>query len=198
MAEPSVAYITFGVETNTLVGFTKRNGSTLASTGAVLSVQASVRCTGLSAAGVINNPRGTMKFESANGHGSTNTRIARFTTTVENSGTDWATYADSATLGGSVTFLQDGVYALEGAMGSGAGAIIAGASLDSNQLTTSIDSITNTHRLCSGRGDAANLPATFARTFPARAGQVVRIHTDGSTLSTSAYLTWFALTRVSN
>lgn len=51
-----------------------------------------------------------VRLNTANGYGSTNTRIRRFTNTVTNQGAD-ITYADSATLGATFTINTAGVYA---------------------------------------------------------------------------------------
>lgn len=52
-----------------------------------------------------------VRLNTANGYGSTNTKIRRFTNTVTNRGTD-ISYTDSATLGASFTINTAGVYAI--------------------------------------------------------------------------------------
>lgn len=52
-----------------------------------------------------------VRLNTANGYGSTNTKIRRFTNVVTNQGSD-ITYADSATLGASFTININGVYAV--------------------------------------------------------------------------------------
>ena len=52
-----------------------------------------------------------VRVNTANGYGSTNTRIRRWTNTVTNQGSD-ITYTDSATLGASFTVNTNGVYCI--------------------------------------------------------------------------------------
>src|SRR5574343_66244 len=52
-----------------------------------------------------------VRLNTANGYGSTNTKIRRFTNVVTNQGSD-ITYTDSATLGASFTINTAGVYAV--------------------------------------------------------------------------------------
>lgn len=73
--------------------------------------------------------------------GSTNTRIRLFTTTEISAGTA-ITYATSATDGGSFTINEDGWYGINYNQ-SNTLAAKAGISLNSTQLTTAINSLTN-------------------------------------------------------
>jgi hypothetical protein len=88
--------------------------------------------------------QGQVRLNGGNGYGSTNTCIRRFTTAEVNTGTA-ITYADSATNGATFTINSDGLYAISYADGPTADNI--GISLSSNQLTTSISTITAAHRL---------------------------------------------------
>lgn len=75
-----------------------------------------------------------------NGHGSTNNKVRRLSTTLLNAGTAH-TYADSATLGMSATINENGLY--QGFFGDNysGGLCNSGISKNSSQLTTSIQSI---------------------------------------------------------
>lgn len=75
-----------------------------------------------------------------NGHGSTNNKVRRLSTTLLNAGTA-QTYADSATLGMSATINENGLY--QGFFGDNysGGICNSGISKNSSQLTTSIQSI---------------------------------------------------------
>jgi len=59
----------------------------------------------------VSNFNSCVKVNTANGYGSTNTRIRRFTNVIINTGSD-ITYADSATLGGSFTINTTGIYSI--------------------------------------------------------------------------------------
>lgn len=91
-----------------VVGFIE---STQATAGTWATAPSTIQGNGGQA--LIRPSSGSMvRLNTANGYGSTNTRIRRFTTVVTNQGSD-ITYADSATLGGSFTINTSGVYALQ-------------------------------------------------------------------------------------
>ena len=120
-----------------------------------------------------------------NGHGSTNTRIRRWTTTLENTGTA-ITYADSATLGGSFTINEAGIYAITVVDSSFGAAIIHGISVNSNQLTTSIASITAAHRLVEAAASASDTTIPCSVVTKLAQGDVVRAHNNAFTSPTTA------------
>lgn len=119
-----------------------------------------------------------VRLNTANGYGSTNTRIRRFTNVVVNQGSD-ITYADSATLGGSFTINTSGVYALH-YNDQFTGNTEVGWSLNSTQLSTSILSITQADILCIDDSQNANNMGCASITVYLAAGSVVRCHTSGS------------------
>jgi len=119
-----------------------------------------------------------VRLNTANGYGSTNTRIRRFTNVVVNQGSD-ITYADSATLGGSFTINTSGVYALH-YNDQFTGNTEVGWSLNSTQLSTSILSITQADILCIDDSQSANNMGCASVTVYLAAGSVVRCHTSGS------------------
>ncbi len=138
-----------------------------------------------------------------NGYGSTNTKIRRFTTTLSTAGTA-LTYADSAANGGSVTVNEAGLYEITATDG-GAGSNTrygVGASINSNQLTTNVESITASHRVfystpynqSSGTGAVSGC----ARTMRCAVGDVIRMHNGGDTLpdSTTAAFTMLSVRKV--
>lgn len=118
--------------------------------------------------------------QEGNGHGSTNTRIRRFSTVVRNVGSA-ITYIDSATNGSSFIINQTGMYSMTYADYNSTGLVIIGISLNSTQLSTNIESINNINRLT---GTANSSPTTgggvshtvIKRLVP---GDVIRPHTNG-------------------
>lgn len=116
--------------------------------------------------------RSQIRYQGGNGMGSTNTAIRRFNTQVISQGTD-ITFADSATAGSTFTINTTGYYAIHYSDYNSAAVAIIGISVNSNQLTTSIASITNTHRYA----------------------QVVSVANGGSCCSVTAYLTAGAVVR---
>jgi hypothetical protein len=147
-------------------------------------------------------PRCMVVLSTPSGHGATNTKIRNFTVkvspiagTTENCFSN-VTYNDS-TNGSSVTFGEDGNYCIHYAGDfKVAGAASFGISVDSNQLTTGIFSI-STSNFLSAVTTTANQEseASWCQFF--RTGQVTRPHTAGSVDATQAY-TKFSVIKVTN
>ena len=140
-------------------------------------------------------PASMVRLSGGNGHGSTNTKIRRFTTTVQNVGSD-ITYADSATLGATFTINRAGVYTISYFDRSSAAAAIAGISKNSTQLTTSIDSITDADRLVSFNPQTTSAMSSCSVTVILAANDVIRAHTVGTLNSAAADSTAFIITQV--
>lgn len=71
----------------------------------------------------VTTAQSMVRLNTANGYGSTNNKIRRFTNVVTNQGAD-ITYADSATLGASFTINTAGVYAISYSDNFNAGDVI--------------------------------------------------------------------------
>jgi hypothetical protein len=178
------------------------NGATLVSAVTALNANQSVsyiyRATGtswypFSTQIAVPFPQSMVRLNTANGFGSTNTVIKRYSTTVTNQGSD-ITYADSATLGASFTINTTGVYGIAISV-TGTTTNQGGISLNSTQLTTTISSITAANRLVSSSsylGNAFSASVTVYLT----AGDVIRPHCD-TTATSNAALENFTITRVS-
>lgn len=119
--------------------------------------------------------RSSVRVNTTNGNGSTNTVIRRWTNVVENTGSD-ITYADSATLGGSFTINTTGTYAINYNDAFSASADQFTASKNSAQLTTAAASITVSTKLGNGYSPSADIPATAGGTYNLTAGDVIRAH----------------------
>ena len=128
-------------------------------------------------------PNGTVRLDTGNGYGSTNTKIRRFSNETAATIGDAFTYADSSTLGMSVTVNRDCVASISYTDG-GSVATNMGISLNSSQLTTNIDSITVADRLIAGAGISGTLVQNMAVTIKLEKGDIIRAHTDGGTNST--------------
>lgn len=146
-------------------------------------------------AGVVSaNPPSTIKVHTANGYGSTNTKIRRFTTVQINNGLPSITYADSAALGGSFTINESGTYAIAycdlfSVISSN------GISLNSSQLTTNIGSISATDRLAVNSSGGVDFATCCAATVVLVAGDIIRAHCNGTTVGTPNATT-FIITKV--
>ena len=129
-----------------------------------------------------------------NGHGSTNTKIRRFTTEVKNIGSA-VTYDDSVIDGASFTINEPGKYIITYVDRETSGVPTVGLSLNSTQLTTNINVIISTDRLIS-RELYYGASLTVSRQF--KSGDIIRAHTQGGALATTAYQVFFRITKVGN
>ena len=137
----------------------------------------------------------SLKLEVGNGHGSTNTVIRRFTNTISNTIGTYATYADSAGNGGSVTILRAGWYYIAYSDYYSANDAVMGISVNSAQLTTSILSITSANRLAITDNPAANKPGFCAVLKYLNVNDVIRAHTGGADDGNNVKV-WFYMAKV--
>ena len=135
-----------------------------------------------------------VRLNTANGYGSANTMIRRFTNVVTNQGTD-ITYADSATLGASFTINNAGVYAVSYSDQFSVAAWL-GVSVDSLQLSIAIQSITAANILAATATFAGNVTASCSFIGYIASGSVIRPHTNAQTTGSSANTVQFTITRV--
>ena len=162
---------------------------TLAATGAVSGT------TGVFT-GAVTTPLSYVRLNTANGYGSTNTMVRRFTNIVNNVGTD-ITYADSATLGGTFTINTAGVYSVSYSdQYTYTSVSRLGVSINSTELTTEIQNITVANILGIGSGPSANNPGSVSATFYATATAVIRAHTQGIATGANPNCCQFTIARV--
>lgn len=138
--------------------------------------------------------RSMVRLNTANGYGSTNTRIRRFTTVVTNQGAD-ISYADSATLGSSFTINTNGVYAISYSDCFTVPAVL-GLSLNSTQLTTTLQSISTADVLIANTTGNSNYVGIASWTGYLPAGSVVRPHSDGTAVGTVTNSVQFTIMRI--
>ena len=143
-------------------------------------------------AGVVQS---MVRVNTANGYGSTNTAIHRWTNTITNQGTD-ITYADSATLGATFTINTVGVYAISRTDQFSAAAGM-GLSLNSTQLTTGINTLVLSTILSGASASAANLGVQVAWVGYLAANSVIRGHdVAGNVSGINTGYEQFTITRV--
>lgn len=136
-----------------------------------------------------------VRLNTANGYGSTNTKIRRFTNVVTNVGSD-ITYADSAANGASFTINTSGVYAISyNDQFTSTGHF--GLSLNTTQPTVAIAAIPIAEILQAATSPAANLAGFVSNTVYLPAGSVIRAHCDTLASGTAVALCQFTITRVS-
>jgi hypothetical protein len=135
--------------------------------------------------------RSMVRLNTANGYGSTNTRIRRFTNLVKNQGDD-ITYADSATLGALFTINEAGVYAIS--YSENFTNAYLGVSLNSTQLTTDITAITTADVLTIAFTAISNGIGAVAWTGYLLPGDLIRPH--GNAAAAGATPAQFTIARV--
>lgn len=151
--------------------------------------------TKLATTAFVNTGTHKVVVHSGNGHGSTNTKIRRFTTAMTNTGTA-IVYADSAANGATFTIAETAFYAIQYTDNTAAGPTVNGISLNSAELTTSVISIVVATRLSiSAPGTGAFAPAVFVGKLTA--GDVIRAHTNGTADDTSSTC-YFSIEKVGN
>lgn len=136
-------------------------------------------------------PTAEVRLFTANGYGSTNTRIRRFTNTSINVGTD-ITYADSATLGGSFTINVPGVYTISYSDSFTSGSSL-GLSLNGAALTTNIDAVNDATVLALTTTGSANAAGSCSWCGYLQAGSIIRAQTNAAAAGTP--LAQFTITR---
>jgi hypothetical protein len=159
-----------------------------------ITLSFSVPIVGFTAGGPgLGSPNSMIRLSGGNGYGSTNTKIRRYTTTVSSSGSD-ITLTQSATNGDSFTINTAGVYSFA-RKERGSGSDYVGWSLNSSQLTTNLDSITNADRL--GGHEFSTGDALFTVVIRCAAGDVVRPHSRAVMTGTGDSDVFAIVTRVS-
>lgn len=131
--------------------------------------------------------------DTGNGHGSTNTKIRRYTNTRVNTEAPFITYADSAANGASATVNITGLYRAWLCDANSAAGSYVGFSVNGSALTTNVQSLTFAQ---GWRGQAnvadAAAPTSFTQELFLTAGDIVRPHTNG-TADTATAQSAFAL-----
>jgi hypothetical protein len=135
----------------------------------------------------------SVRVDTANGYGSTATKIRRFSNVRDNLGSD-ITYADSATDGASFTVNTDGVYSISFSDNFTAASDF-GISKNASSLTTNFNALSSAERLAFTTTGASGYNSTAAGDFYLLAGDVIRAHTQGIAASTAAQTT-FTISKV--
>lgn len=126
-----------------------------------------------------------IRVENGNGHGSTNTKIRRFSTAVLSVGSA-ISYSDSATLGAFFTINEPGIYTVEYAEDHTGADHTFGISRNSSQLTTNINAVgfTAADRLVHTQAKDG-LTGFCSAVLRLSAGDIIRPHTQGVQTSTA-------------
>ena len=124
------------------------------------------------------SPRSYVRADTGNGHGSSGTMIRRFTnsTTVGTA----ITYADSATQGATFTINEDGLYFVEYSDKASGTATDVGISANALSNSTAIRPTTLANGKLTLTTPATGCFGQCSITWPLKAGDIVRAHTDGA------------------
>jgi hypothetical protein len=136
--------------------------------------------------------------DGGNGHGSTNTKIRRFSNNRASAGTT-ITYADSATNGGSFTVGSDGIYAISYCDVYGTGNESFGITVNDSAMTTNISNpLTYAQGMrIIARGEPNGGAVALSWTGFLSNGDVVRAHTNGNANATGANC-MFTIIKIAN
>lgn len=141
-------------------------------------------------------PRSEVFVDTGNGHGSTGTKVRRFSNIRLNSGTA-ITYADSAAAGATFTINEDGIYSTNYSDFKNAGVVFFASVVNASSTTTNASALTyaNGRRLGTNTSAASAVQVT-SWTGKLLAGDVVRAMTDGTADSADSFCA-FSITQVS-
>lgn len=143
-----------------------------------------------------SNPINQMIYcTGGNGYGSTSTKIRRYDSCTT-TGTD-VTGADSATLGEVITINVAGVYCLWRNDFDDAANADVGISVNSNQLTTNVSTITASHRFAiwESMNTSASMGAAGGCSYFS-AADVIRPHDNAANSDAADVYVWIRVTRV--
>lgn len=188
---------------NVLYSTTARTNVSIRYLGRILSNQATSGTYATNSTQVSINPNNENVFipsqlvlNTGVGFGSSSSNIRRLSTIESSIGTDISYPGDSATLGAVITIVTDGVYAVTYDDQDSAASLSIGISVNSNQLTTGIASITAANRL-GYQTVASGIHGHFSTTRYFKAGDVIRPHVGGGTTPDTTSIVKFSICKVS-
>jgi len=130
-----------------------------------------------------------------NGHGSTNTKIRRFTTTVYRRSSS-ISFVDTSADGSSFVVNDPGVYVIDYADQSSTEGEM-GLSLNSTEFTTNVDAIAAADRIGIDFINAANQTGDCNATLFCKRGDIIRAHSSGTLSGTGATVS-IKITKISD
>lgn len=174
------------------------NSGDIGNTGQTLSLFASIPIAGWTAtsSGQVSAPRSEITVDTGNGHGSTNTKMRRFSNTRKNIGSA-ITYADSATLGATFTINETGIYSISYQDKYSLGAFDIGISINDSATTTNVFQTTYAQGRRIFNSGGSNTTSAVAWTGNLSVGDIVYAKDDG-TCDVTNDNAMFTITKVSN
>lgn len=135
--------------------------------------------------------RSAIDVYTGNGYGSTDNKILKFSAVNEDTGDKCQYFSHGGTLasggvgGGEIFITRPGRYAIS-TFADGAASMSCGLSINSSQRTTTIRSINNINILQEGGAGQGVQPISFTKYL--LAGDIIRVHTDGTSIMGPARL----------
>lgn len=126
-----------------------------------------------------------IRLDTANGTGSTNTRIPRWSSVREIKGSG-ISYLDSATDGSSFVINEAGTYNISFSWNHASNGATSGISLNSTQLTTDVDLINPENRLAESISAGVNYDSFCSWSGFLKEGDIIRPHLRGTTAGVSS------------
>lgn len=141
----------------------------------------------------VSSNNSEVRLHTANGYGSSGTKIRRFTTAASNIGTS-VSYVDDATNGATFTVNDTGIYQIS-FTGEFSALANLGISLNASSLTTNVESLAAAEVLAMDTTSASGSLGCASATVSLSKNDIIRPHTDG-TASGTASLTHFSITKI--
>jgi hypothetical protein len=136
----------------------------------------------------------SVRVDTANGYGSTGTKIRRFSNVRDNIGTD-VEYTDSAANGASFTVKSDGIYEISYTDQFNS-LEYAGITKNASSLTTNVNNLSSNERLSMGTSPAAHVTGVASWSGYLVSGDVIRAHTSGTPSGTNPDRSTFTISKV--
>lgn len=153
----------------------------------------------------------SIRLQTGNGYGSTNTHIRRFSnislngdltvspiSASQDSSNGFMRITSSGTSGTEIEILKEAIYDIGYYDEATSGATDVGISLNSNQLSTSIALIDTKNRIANDTSATANYSANPSVSIRLKVGDVIRMHTDSSANATGDADVFITATRKSS
>ena len=207
LIEPSVSYVTIGLQNVGSAGLTKQNGSSLITSPDALAIFASVPIAGLTAnttttntipltsSVLVTQPDSYLRITgfSASANGSTATKIASLTSgTIQQNIGNAIQYLDDSVNGARFVAQQEGLFRFEYSGDTNTTTSNGtGFSLNTSSFTTDYTSLPASEKIAAAyEGGAGTIITVFGEVY-LRVGDVVRIHRDATQANTQTSLSTF-------
>jgi hypothetical protein len=188
LAEPSVSYVTIGVQNSGNAGLTKQNGNAIISNGQLISIIARVPIANaaattsttipLTTAQLVQTPDSYLRLNTVAGYGSTATRILRFSTIEQNLGSA-IQYISDAVNGDRFIAQTEGLYDVSFTWNATAASDF-GITKNQSSLTTFVSGTADNEKVAVGTTSQANYMQTADAEVYLYVGDIIRASADAT------------------